>query len=123
MQTDFFAPRSLRLPAFLGLALLATAILFPRESATAQQNSSLAISVKDHRFQPAQISAPANRPLSIKVKNLDAAPMEFESVSLRVEKVIAAGSEGTVNVRALAPGRYEFFDDFHQETRGTLVVQ
>ena len=33
-------------------------------------------------------------------------------MSLRVEKVIAPGSEGTVNVRALAPGRYEFFDDF-----------
>ena len=41
--------------------------------------------------------------------------MEFESVSLRVEKVVAAGSEGVVNVRPLAPGRYEFFDDFHQE--------
>jgi hypothetical protein len=26
-------------------------------------------------------------------------------------------------VRALSPGRYGFFDDFHQETRGTLVVQ
>jgi len=123
MQTDFFAARSLRLPALLGLALVAMAILFPTESATAQQNASLAISVKDHRFQPAQISAPANRPLSIKVKNLDAAPMEFESVSLRVEKIIPAGGEGTVNVRALAPGHYEFFDDFHQETRGTLIVQ
>jgi Cupredoxin-like domain len=49
--------------------------------------------------------------------------MEFESVSLRVEKVIPPGSEGTVHVRALAPGQYEFFDDFHQETRGTLTVQ
>jgi hypothetical protein len=49
--------------------------------------------------------------------------MEFESVSLRVEKVIASGGEGVVNVRALAPGRYEFFDDFHQETRGVLVVE
>jgi hypothetical protein len=46
--------------------------------------------------------------------------MEFESVSLRVEKVIAAASEGVVNVRALSPGRYEFFDDFQ---RGTLVVE
>jgi hypothetical protein len=49
--------------------------------------------------------------------------MEFESVSLRVEKVVAPGSEGIINVRPLAPGRYEFFDDFHQEARGTLVVQ
>jgi hypothetical protein len=44
-------------------------------------------------------------------------------VSLRVEKIIAAGSEGVVNVRALAPGRWELFDDFHQATRGVLDVQ
>ena len=108
---------------FFAFTLLGTAVLVASEHANAQQSASVAISVKDHRFQPSQISAPANRPISIKVKNLDTAPMEFESVSLRVEKVIAAGSEGVVNVRALAPGRYEFFDDFHQETRGVLVVE
>jgi hypothetical protein len=108
---------------FFGLALLGAVVLNACEHANAQQNASVAISVKNHRFQPGQISAPANRPISIRVKNLDAAPMEFESNSLRVEKVIAPGSEGVVNVRALAPGRYEFFDDFHQETRGVLVVE
>jgi len=105
------------------MTLLGIAVPFASEHTNAQQSASVAISVKDHHFQPSQVSAPANRPISIKVKNLDATPMEFESTSLRVEKVIAAGSEGVVNVRALAPGRYEFFDDFHQETRGTLVVQ
>jgi heme/copper-type cytochrome/quinol oxidase subunit 2 len=105
------------------MTLLGTAALFASEHSNAQQSASVAISVKDHRFQPSQISAPANRPISIRVKNLDTTPMEFESTSLRVEKVIVPGGEGVVNVRALAPGRYEFFDDFHQETRGTLVVQ
>ena len=57
------------------------------------------------------------------MKNLDATPMEFESVSLRVEKVVAPGGEGVINIRPLAPGRYEFIDDFHQEARGTLIVQ
>jgi len=89
----------------------------------AEQSATVSISVKGHRFEPAQIHAPANRPLAVRVKNLDAAAIEFESVSLRVEKVVAPGSEGVVNIRPLAPGRYEFFDDFHQETRGTLVVQ
>lgn len=109
--------------ALLVLALCGSVVVFAGEHAGAQQGASISISVKDHRFQPSQISAPANRPLSIKVKNLDSAPMEFESVSLRVEKVIAGGGEGAVNVRALAPGRYEFFDDFHQETRGVLTVE
>jgi Cupredoxin-like domain len=124
MQRDSFPPRAVvAMPAFVALSLLGAAIIFPSKSVNAQQSASVSISVKDHRFQPAQLSAPANRPLSINVKNLDTTPMEFESVSLRVEKVIAPGSEGTVNVRALAPGRYEFFDDFHQDTRGTLIVQ
>jgi hypothetical protein len=103
--------------------LFGSAILAAGTSSHAQEGAAVAISVKGRHFQPAEIQAPANKRLAIRVKNLDTAPMEFESVSLRVEKVIAPGSEGTVNVRALAPGRYEFFDDFHQETRGVLVVK
>jgi hypothetical protein len=123
VQVNLFPRNAVRLVrAFFAITLLATAVL-ASEHTNAQQSASVAISVKDHRFQPSQISTPANRPISIKVKNLDTAPMEFESTSLRVEKVIAPGSEGIVNVRALAPGRYEFFDDFHQETRGTLNVK
>lgn len=91
--------------------------------ARAQEAAAVTITVKNHHFQPAEVHAPANRRLALTVKNLDTAAMEFESVSLRVEKVIAAGSEGIVNIRPLVPGRYEFFDDFHQETRGVLVVQ
>ena len=109
--------------AMAGLLVLATAILVAGTELGAQQPAAVSISVKGHRFEPTEIHAPANRPLAVKVKNLDAAAIEFESVSLRVEKVVAPGSEGVVNIRPLAPGRYEFFDDFHQETRGTLVVQ
>ncbi|HLL27753.1 MAG TPA: cupredoxin domain-containing protein [Xanthobacteraceae bacterium] len=89
-----------------------------------QEAVTVQISIKDHRFQPSQITAPANRPIVIRVKNLDPTPMEFESVSLRVEKVVPGNSEGSVNVRALAPGSYKFFDDFHQDTgNGVLVVK
>ena len=124
MQVNLFPRRAVRpVRTFFAFALIATTVLFASGHSNAQQSASVAISVKDHHFQPSQISAPANRPISIRVKNLDSAPMEFESTSLRVEKVIAAGSEGVVNVRALAPGRYEFFDDFHQQTRGVLVVE
>ena len=109
----------------LAAVVVATAIIAAAGAGSRAQEAAaeVTISVKDHRFQPAEIRAPANRPLTIRVKNLDAGAMEFESVSLRVEKVIAAGGEGVVHVRPLAPGRYEFFDDFHQQTRGTLVVQ
>ena len=50
--------------------------------------------------------------------------MEFESVSLRVEKIVPGNGEATVNIRALAPGSYKFFDDFHQDTgNGVLVIK
>lgn len=97
--------------------------LLPFGGGAAQQAAAVSISVKGGRFVPGEIHAPANRPLTISVKNLDAAAIEFESVSLRVEKIVAPGAQGAVRVRPLAPGRYEFFDDFHQQTRGTLIVQ
>ena len=88
------------------------------------QSASVQISIKDHRFQPAQISAPANQPIAIHVKNLDSTPAEFESVTLRVEKVVPGNGEAIVNVRALAPGSYKFFDDFHKDSaNGVLVVK
>ena len=104
----------------LGL-LAALLITFP---AVAQQKEvSISISVKNHRFVPAEIRGPANVPITLRVKNLDATPMEFESVSLRVEKVVTANGEGVIRIRPLARGRYNFFDDFHQETTGVLIVE
>ncbi len=103
----------------IALVLLATSCL----PASAQQTATVSISVKNHRFQPAQIQAPARVPIELHVKNLDPTPMEFESVSLRVEKVVAGNSEGIIRLRPLEPGSYNFFDDFNQQTNGTLVVK
>ena len=51
-------------------------------------------------------------------------PMEFESNSLRVEKVLTGNGEAVINVRPQAAGRYDFFDDFHASTtKGVLVVK
>ena len=108
---------------FLAMASAIAAAAICTGGLSAEESAAVAISVKAHQFDPAELHAPANKPLAIRVKNLDGTPMEFESKALRVEKVITAGGEGVVNVRALAPGRYEFFDDFHQQTRGFLVVQ
>jgi Cupredoxin-like domain len=123
--TGYFATRyfaSLR-PLRMAVPLVGSALILCGSDLRAQERATIAIAVKDHRFAPAEIRAPANRPLALEVKNLDATPMEFESVSLRVEKVIAPGAVGTVNIRPLAPGRYEFFDDFHPNTRGALTIQ
>jgi cupredoxin-like protein len=103
-------------------ALIVTALIAGGGLAQAQ-DAVVRLTVKNHRFEPSEPRAPANKPITIRVRNLDSTPMEFESVRLRVEKVVPANSEGVINVRALSPGRYEFFDDFHKQTRGTLVVE
>ena len=108
---------------FAGIGALLLAGALAAAAAQAQQPVSISISVKNHQFQPAELHAPANVSIVLRVKNLDATPMEFESVSLRVEKVIAGNSEGVVRLRPLSPGSYKFFDDFHQETNGILVVR
>jgi hypothetical protein len=107
----------------LGIALVAVTSLVLAAAPAHAQESTLSLTVQNGRFQPAELHAPANKPFVISIKNGDAKPVEFESVSLRVEKVIGAKSQGTVRIRALSPGRYEFFDDFNQSNRGAVVVQ
>jgi hypothetical protein len=106
-----------------GLLLIALFLSMAAVPSRAQESVVISITVKNHQFQPAEVHAPANRPITLRIRNQDSVPVEFESVKLRVEKVIAANSEGTINIRPLAPGRYNFLDDFHQSTKGVLVVQ
>ena len=103
--------------------LLATATLCASEPARAQEPVTISVTIKNHRFQPAELHAPANVPIVLKVKNLDATAMEFESVSLRVEKVVTPNSEGIIRLRPLAPGSYSFFDDFNKDANGVLVIK
>lgn len=103
-------------------ALIALALLFAAP-ALAQQ-ASVRLTIKDHKFSPAEARAPANQAFTIVVKNLDSTAAEFESKSLRVEKIIAPGGEVSMQIRPLNAGRYRFFDDFHQATtEGELVVE
>jgi hypothetical protein len=87
------------------------------------QYATIEIVVKDKKFVPAEVKAPANARIVIQVKNQDAVAMEFESKSLKLEKVVAPNSEGLLRVGPLKPGKYEFFDDFNLSNRGTLIVE
>jgi Cupredoxin-like domain len=105
------------------LAAIGAVAMLPVSPSQAQQATEVQVSYSNGQFQPSELRAPADKPITVRVKNLDAKAMEFESKSLRVEKVVAARSEGVINVRALKPGRYEFYDDFNEKARGALVVQ
>jgi hypothetical protein len=93
-------------------------------SSLAQEAAKVSLTLKDHKFWPAEPTAPAGRPIVIEVANQDTTPAEFESKALRVEKVVPGGGTITVQVRPLSPGRYRFFDDYHESTtEGFLVTQ
>src|SRR3954462_7068422 len=111
-------------PLLLLLLLPPLPLLLGLGGAMAQgQYTTVEIVVKDKKFVPAEIKAPANARIVIQVKNQDAVAMEFESKSLKLEKVVAPNSEGLLRVGPLKPGKYEFFDDFNISNRGTLTVE
>ncbi|HEV7636997.1 MAG TPA: cupredoxin domain-containing protein [Bradyrhizobium sp.] len=107
----------------LAFAALCAIAVLPLSPSLAQQAAEVQLTYSNGQFQPTEVRAPADKPIALRVKNLDGKAMEFESKSLRVEKVVAAKSEGVINVRALKPGRYEFYDDFNEKARGALIVQ
>jgi plastocyanin len=88
----------------------------------ADDTVSLSITIKDQKFDPAELHAPPGQPISIQVKNLNPIVSEFESSDLHFEKIVPTGGAATVHVRPLQPGRYNFYDDFHHDTQGYLVV-
>jgi len=90
--------------------------------AHADDKITVSITIKDHLFDPAELHAPPGQPIAIHVKNLNSIVSEFESDALHFEKIVPAGSEAVVYVRPQQPGRYNFYDDFHRDTQGFLVV-
>jgi hypothetical protein len=92
--------------------------------ALADDAARVSVTLKDHKFSPAEPTAPAGKPIIIDVSNLDSTPSEFESKTLRVEKVVPGGGKIAVQIRPLGPGRYRFFDDYHEDTtEGFLIVK
>jgi hypothetical protein len=85
-------------------------------SAAFADEAALHLMLKDHKFLVSETDAPAGKPLTIMVTNQDSTPAEFESKALRVEKIVPAGGTVSLRVHALAAGRYQFFDDYHEET-------
>ena len=102
--------------------LLTTALLVA--ALPARADGPIAVTLQNHKFTPAEIHVKANTPAIIALTNKDATAEEFDSTSLKVEKVVAGNSSGNVRIRALAPGRYPFMGEYHAATaQGVVVAQ
>ncbi len=114
-----------RTGAVLRLAIL-TAVLtwFAQTVAEAADAVPLRTSIKDHRFQPCELKAPPNTPITLIVRNLDLTLGVFESKTLRVENVVAGNAEITIKLRPLATGRHRFYGDFNEATaQGARIAE
>lgn len=84
----------------------------------------LQLVIKNHRFEPAELRAPAGQRVKLVVHNQDAGAEEFESHALNREKLIPAGAKVTIYIGPLKPGRYGFVGEYHESTaKGTVVVE
>ena len=82
------------------------------------------LTLRDHRFQPAELVVPAGKKIKLSVENQDATPEEFESHDLNREKVIAGKSTATLFIGPLKPGRYRYYGEFNEKTaQGVIVAQ
>jgi hypothetical protein len=105
-------------------SLVAGAFLFSLVAPALADSPAYTLTLKDHKFTPAELQVPANQKFDLKVVNQDTTPAEFESHELHREKVVTGGGQITVSVGPLKPGTYEFFDDFHErETRGRIIAK
>lgn len=103
--------------------LILSALLFGAGVADAADFEAKLV-IRDHKFEPAELSVPAGTKIKLLIENQDATPEEFESNELNREKIVVGKGTITVILGPLDAGRYPFFGDFHQETaQGVVVVK
>jgi hypothetical protein len=100
--------------------LFASVLLLAATPALA--DTTIAVTLKDHKFSPSVIKVKANEPSMIILSNEDDTADEFDSTALKVEKVVPGHAKGNVRIRALAPGKYPFMGEYHAATAQGVVV-
>jgi plastocyanin len=106
----------------LSVALLSLACA----SAFAAAPEEFTLTIKNHAFEPKEVTIPAGKKIKLLVVNQDATPAEFESKQLSREKVIPGNSTGTINLGPLKPGRFAFVEEYHEKeaaAQGTIIVK
>jgi hypothetical protein len=103
---------------------IAAAIAVLPGASFADDPVAIGLKLKDHKFEPAEIRAPAGKAIAITLKNEDDAVEEFDSTALRTEKIVTKGGTVTIRLKPLTAGRYPFQGEYHPDTaQGVLIVE
>jgi cupredoxin-like protein len=88
------------------------------------QDAEARLVIRNHRFEPVELTVPAGKKLKLVIENQDDTAEEFESYELNREKVVPPKGTISVYVGPLEPGRYPFFGDFHKDSaQGVLIAK
>ncbi len=106
------------------LLLLTATFAAAPSSVRAEEAHALALTLKDHIFSPSELKAPAGKDIVITLKNEDDSFEEFDSDSLRTEKIVTGKGKVTIKLKPLAAGRYPFRGEYHEATaKGVLIIE
>lgn len=84
---------------------------------------SVEVTLRDHIFSPDEIHIPKDKKIVLLINNMDSTVEEFDSPSLKREKILRSNSVTKVVLGQLSAGKYEFVGEFHAETaKGVLIV-
>lgn len=103
------------------LRLIAAAFLTASLGAFAADGD-ISVVIENHKFTPDRIEIPAGKKVKLVVDNQDPTPEEFESHSMKVEKVIPGKTKATIFVGPLKAGEYKFVGEFNEKTAKGVVV-
>ncbi|MEO8300762.1 MAG: cupredoxin domain-containing protein [Rhizomicrobium sp.] len=107
----------------IGFVLTAMAAISPATITPAgAADAPIVVHLKNHKFTPSVIKVKANKPSMIILYNDDASADEFDSPSLKIERVVPGGKKANIRVRALAPGKYPFMGEFNAATAQGVVI-
>lgn len=82
------------------------------------------IELKNRTMVPNVLNVPANTAFIIEVVNTDNTAEEFESNSLKIEKIIPPKRTAKFKVKPQPAGEYEIFGEFHMDTcQGKIIVK
>ena len=106
--------------------ILSIALLTLASATTFAASDEFTLVIKDHAFEPKEITIPAGKKIKLLVVNKDSTAAEFESKPLNREKIISGKSTGIINLGPLKPGRYPFVEEYHEDdatAQGVIIVE
>ncbi|MDY6891594.1 MAG: cupredoxin domain-containing protein [Pseudomonadota bacterium] len=103
---------------------LALLLLVGTTQARADALPGYELTLHNGTLTPETLHVKAGERFKLNLHNTGDTPVEFESRSLRKEKVLGPGVDSFVVIHPLKPGEYDFFDEFHlPDARGRVIAQ